>query len=91
MIYDITHRCGHSEIHDLWGRHTRYGGLPALLAWLPFTPCSECRRTEDVYWHAAEAASEPLKIPTETTKGTNNTKKYFVISENLSGFCLQTP
>ncbi len=56
MILDITHSCGHSEIHALWGKHTRYGGLAAKIAWLPFTPCSECRRLESLYWQTDAAA-----------------------------------
>lgn len=47
--YDVTHSCGHEVTHQIYGKHSGFGGRESKIEWLSGQPCLECKR-------AAEAA-----------------------------------
>jgi len=55
--YDITHSCGHVQVHQIFGKHSGFGGRESKIAWLETTLCTECYRAEQDKQHAAEAAA----------------------------------
>jgi hypothetical protein len=40
--YSVTHSCGHTQEHRLFGKHSGFGGRDSKLEWLETQPCSEC-------------------------------------------------
>lgn len=43
----ITHSCGHEVTHNLFGKHSGFGGRDSKIEWLATVPCMECKRKAD--------------------------------------------
>ena len=62
--YQITHSCGHTQEHVLYGKHSGYNGRDNKIEWLGTTLCKECwkkeqdNKKEKVNQEAAEKVNE---------------------------------
>lgn len=45
--YAITHACGHTVTHQLYGKHKGFGGRDSKIEWLGTVPCLDCKRAEE--------------------------------------------
>ena len=45
--YSITHTCGHTSEHTLFGKHSGFGGRDSKIEWLETQPCLVCVRAEE--------------------------------------------
>lgn len=59
MKYTITHTCGHTEEHQIYGTNA-HGERDRKIAWLETTLCPECYRKEQAEKAAAEASESGL-------------------------------
>lgn len=56
--YNITHSCGHTESHQLFGRHSGFNGRDSKIEWLSTQPCTNCWKVEQDKKRAEKIAQE---------------------------------
>jgi len=57
--YTVEHTCGHDEEHQLFGKHSGFGGRDQKLEWLETQDCSACQKIARDKQHAeANAAAK---------------------------------
>lgn len=77
--YNITHSCGHTQEHNLFGKHSGFGGRDSKKEWLAGKPCTDCWKKEK----AEEAAKEPItaiiSLTVDTTVGGDSIVEVFLL------------
>jgi hypothetical protein len=71
--YEINHTCGHTITHELFGKHSGFGGRDEKIEWLATEPCLECKRAEESQKRDAlnrVAAEENLRAGLPALTGT---------------------
>ena len=56
--YEVNHFCGHTQTHQLFGKHTE---RDRKIEWLGTTLCSDCYRIEQDKLHAVQSAAAAEK------------------------------
>ena len=52
----ITHSCGHTQTHQIYGKHSGFGGREEKIAWLEGRLCTKCWKAEKDEQRAKESA-----------------------------------